>query len=85
MVMRDAPSPNHPSPTPTPTPERPGSTPAPTPKPIISVPQTGDNLPLGLLAALAGAAGIVLGILIYKRRHTEDSSAEDDPKYEDRT
>lgn len=80
VVMRDAPSPNHPSPTPTPTPERPGNTPAPTPKPIISVPQTGDNLPLGLLAALAGAAGIVLGILIYKRRHTEDSSSEDDPK-----
>ena len=85
VVMRDAPSPNNPSPTPTPTPERPGSTPAPTPKPIISVPQTGDNLPLGLLAALAGAAGIVLGILIYKRRHTEDSSSEDDPEYEDLT
>lgn len=85
VVMRDAPSPNHPSPTPTPTPERPGSTPSPTPKPIISVPQTGDNLPFGLLAALAGAAGIVLGILIYKRRPTEDSSSEDDPKYEDRT
>ena len=88
VVMRDAPSPDtpeNPSPTPTPTPEQPVSTPVPTPKPVASLPQTGDNTPLGLLVALAGAAGIAFGILLYKRRHTEEPSPEDDPQYEDRT
>ena len=88
VVMRDAPSPDtpeNPSPTPTPTPEQPVETPAPTPKPVASLPQTGDNTPLGLLVALAGAAGIAFGILLYKRRHTEEPSPEDDPQYEDRT
>lgn len=88
VVMRDAPSPDTPdtpSPTPTPTPEQPVSTPVPTPKPVASLPQTGDNTPLGLLVALAGAAGITFGILFYKRRHTEEPSPEDDPQYEERT
>ncbi|WP_303925829.1 SpaA isopeptide-forming pilin-related protein [Subdoligranulum variabile] len=88
VVMRDAPSPDtpeNPSSTPTPTPEQPVETPAPTPKPVASLPQTGDNTPLGLLIALAGAAGIVFGILLYKRRHAEETSPEDDPQYEDRT
>ena len=88
VVMRDAPSPDtpdNPSPTPTPKPEQPVETPAPTPKPVTSLPQTGDNTPLGLLAALAGAAGIAFGILVYKRRHDSDISPEDDPQYEDRT
>ena len=88
VVMRDAPSPDTPdtpSPTPTPTPEQPVSTPVPTPKPVASLPQTGDNTPLGLLGALAGAAGITFGILFYKRRHTEEPSPEDDPQYEERT
>lgn len=88
VVMRDAPSPDTPdtpSPTPTPTPEQPVETPAPTPKPVASLPQTGDNTPLGLLVALAGAAGIAFGILLYKRRHAEEPSPEDDPQYEDRT
>lgn len=88
VVMRDAPSPDtpeNPSPTPTPKPEQPVSTPVPTPKPIASLPQTGDNTPLGLLVALAGAAGIAFGILLYKRRHTEEPSPEDDPQYEERT
>lgn len=88
VVMRDAPSPDtpeNPSPTPTPTPEQPVETPAPTPKPVASLPQTGDNTPLGLLVALAGAAGIAFGILLYKRRHAEETSPEDDPQYEDRT
>ena len=91
VIMRDAPSPEtpptpgNPSPTPTPTPEQPVSTPTPTPKPVASLPQTGDNTPLGLLVALAGAAGIAFGILLYKRRHTEEPSPEDDPQYEDRT
>lgn len=88
VVMRDAPSPDTPdtpSPTPTPTPEQPVETPTPTPKPVASLPQTGDNTPLGLLVALAGAAGIAFGILLYKRRHTEETSPEDDPQYEDRT
>ena len=88
VVMRDAPSPDTPdtpSPTPTPTPEQPVETPVPTPKPVASLPQTGDNTPLGLLVALAGAAGIAFGILLYKRRHTEEPSPEDDPQYEDRT
>lgn len=88
VVMRDAPrpdTPDTPSPTPTPTPEQPVETPAPTPKPVASLPQTGDNTPLGLLVALAGAAGIAFGILLYKRRHAEETSPEDDPQYEDRT
>ena len=88
VVMRDAPSPDtpeNPSPTPTPKPEQPVSTPVPTPKPVASLPQTGDNTPLGLLVALAGAAGIAFGILLYKRRHTEEPSPEDDPQYEERT
>ena len=91
VVMRDAPSPetpptpDNPSPTPTPKPEQPVSTPTPTPKPVASLPQTGDNTPLGLLVALAGAAGIAFGILLYKRRHTEEPSPEDDPQYEERT
>ena len=88
VVMRDAPSPDTPdtpSPTATPTPEQPVSTPVPTPKPVASLPQTGDNTPLELLVALAGAAGIAFGILLYKRRHTEEPSPEDDPQYEERT
>lgn len=88
VVMRDAPSPDTPdtpSPTPTPTPEQPVETPTPTPKPVASLPQTGDNTPLGLLVALAGAAGIAFGILLYKRRHTEEPSPEDDPQYEEKT
>ena len=89
VVMRDAPSPDTPdtpdSPKPTPKPEQPVETPAPTPKPVASLPQTGDNTPLGLLIAVAGAAGIAFGILLYKRRHTEEPSPADDPQYEDRT
>lgn len=81
VVMRDAPSPDTPeNPSPTPTPEQPVSIPVPTPKPVASLPQTGDNTPLGLLVALAGAAGIVFGILLYKRRHASDVSPEDDPQ-----
>ena len=71
VVMRDAPSPDtpeNPSPTPTPTPEQPVETPAPTPKPVTSLPQTGDNTPIGLLAGIAGAAGITFGFLMRKRR-----------------
>ena len=71
VVMRDAPSPDtpeNPSPTPTPTPEQPVETPAPTPKPVASLPQTGDNTPIGLLAGIAAAAGIAFGILLHKRR-----------------
>lgn len=91
VVMRDAPAPatpptpDNPAPTPTPTPTHPVSTPAPTPTPTASIPQTGDSTPLGLLAVLAGAAGIALGVLLYKRRHTSDVPPEDDPQYEDRT
>lgn len=86
VVMRDAPSPDTPdTPSQTPTPEQPVSTPVPTPKPVASLPQTGDNTPLGLLVALAGAAGIAFGILLYKRRHAEETSPEDDPQYEERT
>ena len=85
VVMRDAPSPDTPdTPSPTPTPEQPVSTPVPTPKPVASLPQTGDNTPLGLLVALAGAASIAFGVLLYKRRHAEEPSPEDDPQYEER-
>ena len=72
VVMRDAPSPDTPdtpdSPKPTPKPEQPVETPAPTPKPVTSLPQTGDNTPLGLLAGIAAAAGITFGFLMHKRR-----------------
>ena len=86
VVMRDVPSPDTPdTPSQTPTPEQPVSTPVSTPKPVASLPQTGDNTPLGLLVAVAGAAGIAFGILLYKRRHTEETSPEDDPQYEERT
>ena len=71
VVMRDAPSPDtpeNPSPTPTPTPGRPVETPAPTPKPVASLPQTGDNTPIGLLAGIAATAGIAFGFLMHKRR-----------------
>ncbi|MGN0983227.1 MAG: SpaA isopeptide-forming pilin-related protein, partial [Gemmiger sp.] len=79
VVMRDAPSLATPD-SPMLTPEQPVETPAPTPKPVASLPQTGDNAQLGLLAVLAGAAGIALGVLLYKRRHASDVSPEDDPQ-----
>lgn len=72
VVMRDAPSPETPpipeNPAPTPKPEQPVATPAPTPKPVTSLPQTGDNAPIGLLAGIAAAAGIAFGFLMHKRR-----------------
>lgn len=72
VVMRDAPSPETPpapeNPAPTPKPEQPVETPAPTPKPVTSLPQTGDNAPIGLLAGIAAAAGIAFGFLMHKRR-----------------
>ena len=72
VVMRDAPSPETPptpeNPAPTPKPEQPVETPAPTPKPVTSLPQTGDNAPIGLLAGIAAAAGITFGFLMHKRR-----------------
>ena len=75
VVMRDAPSPETPpapeNPAPTPKPEQPVETPAPTPKPVTSLPQTGDNTPLGLLAGIAAAAGIAFGILLHRRRRRD--------------
>lgn len=72
VVMRDAPSPETPptpeNPAPTPKPEQPVETPAPTPKPVTSLPQTGDNALIGLLAGIAAAAGITFGFLMHKRR-----------------
>lgn len=83
VVMRDAPSPDtpeNPSPTPTPTPEQPVETPAPTPKPVASLPQTGDNTPIGLLAGIAAAAGIAFGFLMRKRcRHNLPAEPEIEP------
>lgn len=79
VIMRDAPSPGtppppeNPAPTPTPTPTHPVGTPAPapTPKPVTSLPQTGDNTPLGLLAGIAAAAGIAFGVLLHRRRRRD--------------
>lgn len=86
VVMRDAPSPDtpdtpdSPAPTPTPKPEQPVETPAPTPKPVTSLPQTGDNAPLGLLAGIAAAAGIAFGFLMHKRhRHNLPAEPEIEP------
>lgn len=86
VVMRDAPSPDtpdtpdSPAPTPTPKPEQPVETPAPTPKLVTSLPQTGDNAPLGLLAGIAAAAGIAFGFLMHKRhRHNLPAEPEIEP------
>ena len=83
VVMKDARE-DIPTPTPdnTPTPDHtpqptPNTTPAPaaptaTPTPLLTIPKTGDNSPLGLLLAIAGISLVGLAILIYKSARSKE-------------
>ena len=83
VVMKDARE-DTPTPTPdnTPTPDHtpqptPNTTPAPaaptaTPTPLLTIPKTGDNSPLGLLLAIAGISLAGLAILIYKSARSKE-------------
>ena len=87
VVMKDARE-DTPTPTPdnTPTPDHtpqptPNTTPAPTPvpaaptatpTPLLTIPKTGDNSPLGLLLAIAGISLVGLAILIYKSARSKE-------------
>ena len=83
VVMKDARE-NTPTPTPdnTPTPNHtpqptPNTTPAPAaptapPTPLLTIPKTGDNSPLGLLLAIAGISLVGLAILIYKSARSKE-------------
>lgn len=87
VVMKDARE-DTPTPTPdnTPTPDHtpqptPNTTPAPTPSPaaptatptpLLTIPKTGDNSPLGLLLAIAGISLVGLAILIYKSARSKE-------------
>ena len=81
VVMKDAredtPTPNH---TPQPTPN---TTPAPaaptaTPTPLLTIPKTGDNSPLGLLLAIAGISLAGLAVLVHKSARRKDIAPRDD-------
>ena len=79
VVMKDARE-DTPTPTPdnTPTPNHtPNTTPAPAaptapPTPLLTIPKTGDNSPLGLLLAIAGISLVGLAILIYKSARSKE-------------
>ena len=83
VVMKDARE-DIPTPTPdnTPTPDHtpqptPNTTPAPAaptaaPTPLLTIPKTGDNSPLGLLLAIAGISLVGLAILIYKSARSKE-------------
>lgn len=83
VVMKDARE-DTPTPTPdnTPTPDHtpqptPNTTPAPAaptapPTPLLTIPKTGDNSPLGLLLAIAGISLVGLAILIYKSARSKE-------------
>ena len=90
VVMKDARE-DTPTPTPdnTPTPDHtpqptPNTTPAPTPvpaaptatpTPLLTIPKTGDNSPLGLLLAIAGISLAGLAVLVYKSARRKDIGA----------
>ena len=69
VVMKDAredtPTPDH---TPQPTPNTTPAPAAPTapPTPLLTIPKTGDNSPLGLLLAIAGISLAGLAVLVHK-------------------
>ena len=75
VVMKDAredtPTPDH---TPQPTPNTTPAPAAPTapPTPLLTIPKTGDNSPLGLLLAIAGISLVGLAILIYKSARSKE-------------
>ena len=93
VVMKDARE-DTPTPTPdnTPTPDHtpqptPNTTPAPTPvpaaptatpTPLLTIPKTGDNSPLGLLLAIAGISLAGLAVLVHKSALRKDIAPRDD-------
>ena len=89
VVMKDARE-DTPTPTPdnTPTPDHtpqptPNTTPAPaaptaTPTPLLTIPKTGDNSPLGLLLAIAGISLAGLAVLVHKSARRKDIAPRDD-------
>lgn len=100
VVMKDAredtptptpdntPNPEHtPQPTPdtTPTPTPAPAAPTATPAPLMTIPKTGDNSPLGLLLAVAGISLAGLAVLIYKSAHSKEVTprTDDDEDTED--
>ena len=84
----NTPNPEHtPQPTPdtTPTPTPAPATPTATPAPLMTIPKTGDNSPLGLLLAVAGISLAGLAVLIYKSAHSKKVAprTDDDEDTED--
>ena len=89
VVMKDTRE-DTPTPTPdnTPTPDHtpqptPNTTPAPaaptaTPTPLLTIPKTGDNSPLGLLLAIAGISLAGLAVLVHKSARRKDIAPRDD-------
>ena len=89
VVMKDARE-DTPTPTPdnTPTPDHtpqptPNTTPAPaaptaTPTPLLTIPKTGDNSPLGLLLTIAGISLAGLAVLVHKSARRKDIAPRDD-------
>ena len=89
VVMKDARE-DTPTPTPdnTPTPDHtpqptPNTTPAPaaptaTPTPLLTIPKTSDNSPLGLLLAIAGISLAGLAVLVHKSARRKDIAPRDD-------
>lgn len=89
VVMKDAredtptptpdntPTPNH---TPQPTPNTTPAPAAPTapPTPLLTIPKTGDNSPLGLLLAIAGISLAGLAVLVHKSARRKDIAPRDD-------
>ena len=73
VVMKDARE-DTPTPTPQPTPNTTPAPAAPTapPTPLLTIPKTGDNSPLGLLLAIAGISLVGLAILIYKSARSKE-------------
>ena len=85
VVMKDAredtPTPDHtPQPTPntTPAPTPSPAAPTATPTPLLTIPKTGDNSPLGLLLAIAGISLAGLAVLVYKSARRKDIAPRDD-------
>lgn len=93
VVMKDAredtptptpdntPIPDHtPQPTPntTPAPTPVPAAPTATPTPLLTIPKTGDNSPLGLLLAIAGISLAGLAVLVHKSARRKDIAPRDD-------
>ena len=55
------------------------------PAPLMTIPKTGDNSPLGLLLAVAGISLAGLAVLIYKSAHSKEVAprTDDDEDTED--